>query len=47
MPHLAAYLGHVSPVSTHHYLRLTPALRTAASERFQRRFGNLLYGGVT
>jgi integrase/recombinase XerD len=47
MPHLAAYLGHVSPISTHHYLRLTPALRTAASERFQRRFGNLLNGGLT
>ena len=24
LPHLATYLGHVSPVSTHHYLHLTP-----------------------
>jgi integrase len=46
LPHLAAYLGHVSPVSTHYYLRLTPALRAAASKRFQKRFGDLLIGGA-
>jgi integrase len=34
LPHLATYLGHVCPVSTHHYLHLTPALREAASQRF-------------
>ena len=34
LPHLAAYLGHVCPVSTHHYLHLTPDLREAASECF-------------
>ena len=46
MPHLAAYLGHVSPMSTHYYLRLTPALRTAASKRFMQRFGDLLNGSA-
>ena len=34
LPHLATYLGHVCPVSTHHYLHLTPDLREAASQRF-------------
>lgn len=34
LPYLASYLGHVSPVSTHHYLHLTPELRQAASRRF-------------
>jgi len=36
LPHLAAYLGHVSPVSTHHYLHLTPELRQIASGRFHQ-----------
>lgn len=31
---LATYLGHVSPASTHHYLRLSPELGQAASQRF-------------
>lgn len=34
LPHLAAYMGHVSPVSTYYYLQLTPQLRDAASQRF-------------
>lgn len=47
LPHLAAYLGHVSIVSTHYYLRLTPELRQAASERFHQRFAALFtVGGV-
>lgn len=47
LPHLAAYLGHVSAVSTHYYLKLTPELRQAASQRFHQRFGPLLVqGGV-
>jgi integrase/recombinase XerD len=45
LPHLAGYLGHVSPVSTHYYLQLTPTLRAAASERFHRRFGHALTNG--
>jgi len=47
LPHLAAYLGHVSAVSTHYYLKLTPELRQAASQRFHQRFGPVLVkGGV-
>jgi integrase/recombinase XerD len=42
---LANYLGHVSPVSTHYYLRLTPELRRAASERFHQRFSPLFTPG--
>jgi integrase len=34
LPHLATYLGHVNPVSTHHYLHLTPELQQAANQRF-------------
>jgi site-specific recombinase XerD len=34
LPHLATYLGHVNPVSTHHYLHLTPQLQQAANRRF-------------
>jgi len=45
LPHLATYLGHVSAVSTHHYLKLTPELRQAASQRFHQRFAALLTGG--
>jgi len=45
LPHLAAYLGHLSAVSTHHYLKLTPELRQAASQRFHQRFGTLLTSG--
>ena len=36
LPHLAAYLGHVSPLSTHHYLHLTPELRQIANRRFHK-----------
>lgn len=45
LPHLATYLGHVSAVSTHHYLKLTPELRQAASQRFHQRFAPLLTAG--
>ena len=45
LPHLATYLGHVSAVSTHHYLKLTPELRQAASQRFHQRFASLLSAG--
>jgi integrase len=34
LPYLATYLGHVNPVSTHHYLHFTPELQQAASRRF-------------
>lgn len=45
LPHLATYLGHVSAASTHHYLKLTPELRQAASERFHQRFAPLFITG--
>jgi integrase/recombinase XerD len=41
LPHLATYLGHVSPASTHYYLRFTPELRRSASQRFHQRFAPL------
>ena len=47
LPYLAAYLGHVSPASTHYYLKLTPELRQAASERFHQLFAPLwATGGI-
>lgn len=45
LPYLAAYLGHVSVVSTHHYLKLTPELRRAASQRFHQRFAPVVSAG--
>jgi site-specific recombinase XerD len=36
LPHLAAYLGHVSPVSTHYYLHLSPDLQHDANQRFHQ-----------
>lgn len=42
LQHLATYLGHVSPVSTYHYLRLSPELRQAASRRFHGYAANVL-----
>jgi site-specific recombinase XerD len=45
LPYLAAYLGHVSPVSTHYYLKLTPELRQAACQRFHQRFAPLFANG--
>lgn len=42
---LATYLGHVSAVSTHHYLKLTPELRRAAGHRFHQQFAPLLTAG--
>ena len=45
LPHLASYLGHVSPVSTHYYLHLTPELRQAASRRFHAGCAQLFQSG--
>jgi len=42
LPLLATYLGHGSPVSTHHYLHFVGPLRTAASQRFARCYGQLV-----
>jgi integrase len=46
LPHLATYLGHVSPVSTHYYLHLSPDLQQAASQRFHQHAQQLFDHGV-
>lgn len=43
--HLATYMGHVSPVSTHYYLRLSPDLQQAASQRFNQYASQLFESG--
>ena len=43
--HLATYMGHVCPASTHYYLKLTPELRQAASQRFHQQFASLFTMG--
>ena len=42
LPYLAAYLGHVSIVSTEYYLHFVDELAGCASERFARRYGSLV-----
>jgi len=45
LPKLALYMGHVSIVSTAYYLRWIPEIQELASDRFARRFGDLVHGG--
>jgi len=47
LPLLATYMGHVSIVSTHYYLHWIEPLRTAASERFARHYGELVVPALT
>jgi integrase/recombinase XerD len=42
LPRLAMYMGHVSIVSTAHYLHFVPATREVASHRFEAAFGGLI-----
>ncbi len=42
LPKLALYMGHVSIVSTAHYLHFLPKLRAIASDRFEHAFGDLV-----
>lgn len=42
LPRLAMYMGHVSIVSTAHYLHFVPATREVASKRFEAAFGGLI-----
>lgn len=42
LPRLAMYMGHVSIVSTAHYLHFVPAVREIASDRFQAACGELI-----
>lgn len=46
LPKLALFMGHVSIESTAHYLHWIPAVRTAASARFEKHFGQLVNGGA-
>ena len=42
LPGLAIYMGHVSIVSTAHYLHFLPAIRQLASDRFEAAFGDVV-----
>jgi integrase/recombinase XerD len=46
LPQLSMYLGHVSIVSTAHYLHFIPQIAAAAHRRFARHFGSLAQGGA-
>jgi integrase len=45
LPFLAAWLGHVSILSTYHYLHFVEPLRSLASSRFADSFGGLVTAG--
>jgi hypothetical protein len=42
LPFLAAYLGHVSIISTYRYLHFVEPLRSLASSRFSDSYGGLV-----
>jgi integrase/recombinase XerD len=42
LPFLAAYMGHVSPLSTYYYLHFVGPLRTLASRRFAKHYARLV-----
>jgi len=42
LPSLAMYMGHVSIVSTAHYLHFVPTMRELATSRFEFAFGNIV-----
>jgi len=46
LPKLALYMGHVSIVSTAHYLHFLPKLQAIASDRFESAFGDLVEEAV-
>lgn len=46
LPKLALFMGHASIVSSAYYLHWVPTLRSLASQRFERRFGQLVKGGA-
>jgi integrase/recombinase XerD len=46
LPVLSTYMGHVSVVSTHHYLSFVEEIRSEASERFHQRYGQLLFSSM-
>lgn len=46
LPKLALYMGHVSIISTAHYLRWMPAVIAQASQRFEHSYGALIRTGA-
>jgi len=42
LPRLSMYMGHVSIVSTAHYLHFVPTMRELASDRFEAAFGDVV-----
>ncbi len=46
LPKLALYMGHVSIESSAYYLHWVPSLRNLASQRFEKKFGQLVEGGA-
>ena len=42
LPRLAMFMGHVSIVSTAHYLHFVPTMRELASDRFEAAFGDVV-----
>lgn len=42
LPQLSTYMGHASVISTQYYLPFTQSLRSAASARFEKKYGNLI-----
>ncbi len=46
LPFLAAYMGHVSVVSTAYYLQFVEFLAAAASARFAEHCGDLVTGPI-
>jgi len=47
LPRLAMFMGHVSIVSTAHYLHFVPTMRELASERFEAAFGDVVAEATT
>jgi hypothetical protein len=47
LPKLALFMGHVSIVSTAHYLHFIPQVAALASKRFDRHFSRLIEPGAS
>ena len=47
LPRLAMFMGHVSIVSTAHYLHFVPTMRELASARFEAAYGSVIVEAVT
>lgn len=43
LPQLSTYMGHISVMSTHHYLPFVEPVRSAASAKFEAKYGDLIW----